>query len=110
MKKIITALVLTLFIATPSLAYGDTGFHPNGDPQLVTNAWGLTGYETPKVGYGDIIVDEAGYSETCNIFWGCVNLTSLDYYRDARIETARQLVENGFINQFPMFSYWVQFI
>ena len=112
MKKITFALVLAMvFMATPALAHhGADLAHPNGDPQLVTNAWGLTGYETPQASFGELLFDESGYSETCTISWGCANIFSLDYYRNAQIETARQLMSYGLLNQFPRYTYWAQLV
>ena len=82
----------------------------NGHPLLVTQPWGLTQSETVTVGEGDVVVDEAGSTTVCTLFHGCSDLTSTDFYRNNMIETARQLINKGMLQNFPMFSYWAQFI
>lgn len=82
----------------------------NGNPLLITQSWGLTQAETVTVGEGDVVVDEAGSATVCTFIHGCSDLTSTDFYRNNMIETARQLIDNGRLQFFPMFSYWSQFV
>jgi hypothetical protein len=63
---------------------------------------------------GASLIDEAGSTEQCPSFYryfGCVDISKTDYYRSRQIETARQLVRNGTLEQFkPYANYWSKFI
>ena len=85
----------------------------NGDHMLVTNVWGLTGYETPKVSVGATVIDEAGNADVCPAWYpkhmGCFDITRTDYYRNAMIETVRQIQSYGFAVP-QQWVYWLQFV
>lgn len=84
--------------------------HPNGDPMLVVNAWGLNGYQTPIIAVGAVIADEGGITTTCPSWYpkfGCFDLTRTEYYRNQMRETARQISQLGVANQFGQMSYWL---
>lgn len=68
MKKIILSSVIALSLVAPLASFAATATSTdNGDPMAVVQAWGLTGYQTPKVacysGYfrlGDVCLDISG--------------------------------------------------
>lgn len=53
----------------------------NTDPNNVTQVWGLTGHQTPKVVYGMSVTDEWNYTDECTYFWGCFDISRTQYYR-----------------------------
>lgn len=53
----------------------------NNNPDNVTQVWGLTGHQTPKVVYGMSVTDEWNYTEECTYFWGCFDISRTQYYR-----------------------------
>lgn len=81
----------------------------NGDPMASTLAWGLTGYQTPKITSGAQVVDAGGIKDTCPAWYGlmgCFDLTSTDYYRNSMIALAKDVIAKGLASQFPSLSYW----
>ncbi len=110
MKKSIILGLALFFVAGTALASDGTLSHSNGNPYKITQPWGLTQEQTVTVGIGDTITNEAGLSEVCTFFHGCSDITKTDFYRNNMIETARQLIENGRLQFFPMFQYWGQFV
>lgn len=57
----------------------------NGDPLAVTQAWGLTGYQTPRVKPGTIIysMTTGKQIDICPIWYpiaGCFDLSRTSYY------------------------------
>lgn len=53
----------------------------NQNPDFVTQAWGLTGFNTPKVKFGTVVFDEIYFTDTCTYFWGCFDIHKTAYYR-----------------------------
>lgn len=97
-----TATTSTPVIITTSKPLG------NGDPLAVTQAWGLTGYQTPKTAPGTIVTDEGGIQDTCPAWYGwggCFDLTRTDYYRNQMRELGRQLRAQGVRG--GIFTYWI---
>ena len=86
----------TLYLVT----YEDTDFNLNGildevsrvditprgnqDPMAVTQSWGLTGYETPRVAIGTTVTDRYGFSATCDAwipkYLGCFDISNTEEY------------------------------
>lgn len=91
-----------LFLVT----YEDTDFNLNGildevsrenitpkgstDPNAIGQVWGMNGYTTPKVRFGQVVTDEFGFTSLCNDFWGCFDISRTDYYR---LPTLKYLVK-----------------
>lgn len=99
MKKIIAAAFLSLFIASPALAFTitipggtvdcETGIFTdaitsatstasaqqksncagNGSPEMIVSPWGLTNSQAPHVAPGQTIHDQSGLSFTCPAFF-----------------------------------------
>lgn len=114
MKK--TLLMLAVLIGVTfsgATAYASTTTDPvgNGDPMQIGMPWGLTGWETPRVPAGAIVIDEAGNADKCPDWFrmGCFDITRTQYYRDAMIETVRQIREYGFAVP-TQWLYWTQFL
>jgi len=107
MKKIILLAVMFL-VALP--AFADVLKPSNGNPQLVSQVWGLNGLSTPVVSKGSVISDEAGFKTICIEIQGCFDLTKTSWYRNSMKSLAQTLKTNGFIVQFPQFAYWLNAI
>ncbi len=75
MKKALITLGTVAVMAMPLMSFAAATTTPavmgNGDPNLVTQVWGLNGYQTPKV--------------TCNL-WGslgnvCFDISGTSYFK-----------------------------
>lgn len=51
-----------------------------GDPMNVTQAWGLTGHETPQITFGTIVMDMFGFKDTCTYRNGCFDVSKTKWY------------------------------
>jgi hypothetical protein len=88
---------------------GGTVICQNGHPDLVVQPWGLTGAETPRIGFGITVTDRGGISASCPVWMsnGCFDLTGVKWYEDRMLELARELIDTNQVNRFPVFGGWV---
>ncbi len=99
-------------LATTTIPEVDNTACGNSDPNLVMQAWGMNGYQTPKVNSGVVVTDEHGVSDFCPKWYpmGCFDLTHTDYYRGQMEAVVRQLLSNGTASQFPSLQGWINSI
>lgn len=129
MKKTIVLVLSVGLMISPLFAYAavdcsvtpsDPTCHVGGgtDPNLVTQVWGLTGYDTPHFKAGETITDQHGYTDTCPswypkaIFGACQNISGTQYYISRMNSLAQQLIsiygsKATAASQAPMFVGWI---
>lgn len=97
--KVAGSLVVGLsMLAVASAAFADVDcsvtptapscIYQNGDPSAVTNAWGLSGYQTPHIAAGTSITDGFGLVSYCPAFYlnpfnpgqDCMDISHTPYY------------------------------
>jgi len=53
----------------------------NQNPDFVGQAWGLTGFNTPKVSFGTSVYDGLYFTDKCEYKNGCFDISKTSYYR-----------------------------
>jgi hypothetical protein len=102
MKKLIAGLLFAGSLFSPFAALADATPTPPvlgaADPNLMTQAWGLTGYQTPNVAQGATVTDAHGYSEVCPSWYpkqalgACQDITGTLYYQSRMNAGAQFLI------------------
>jgi hypothetical protein len=117
MKYLIASLlVFAPFVSFAAVAPVDTGAVA---PNVVTQVWGLTGYQTPHVVAGAAITDEHGIVDVCPSWYphsgplgSCQDTSHTDCYRAKMNVTAQHIIafkgtKTAAIAAFPTFTGWI---
>lgn len=95
-------LVVTTVPAVDNVSCG------NGPiPGTISMSWGLTDGHTPMLKQGETATDIGGISYSCNINFGCYDLTKTDYYIGQMRSLITELGTKGLLNQFPSLNGWI---
>ena len=112
MKKFATILVAVV-VLMPSVLFASTATSTsNGDPMMITQVWGLSGYQTPIMAPGSSVIDRGGVVRECGKDWktGCFDTPKTPYYENGMLSLARELISKGIADKFQRFAGWVSIV